>query len=211
MGRFHRLFATIQLDLTIHDRFGHPVRPREWFLVPLHVIYEAVQRIRDQFEREANNFARFVLFQGNAFARMASDCTFGIRAPIDLSKKFGASIYASAREYARTNTRPCLVYVLEPIQFVVDGGARAAVRRIEASPLFKETFGLPQEIEITRDHLLWPVLPIGRKMSRPQPIRIRDRNGIQHECMAEAFDTTYNILILLYPVKALTSKSVVMP
>lgn len=167
--------------------------------------------IADQFEREANNFARFVLFQGNAFARMAADCTFGIRAPIDLSKKFGASIYASAREYARTNTRPCLIYVLEPIQFVVDGGARAAVRRIEASPLFKETFGLPQESEITRDHLLWPVLPIGRKMSRPQPIRIRDRNGIQHECLAEAFDTTYNVLILLYPVKALTSKSVIMP
>lgn len=46
-GLFHRIFAQAQLDLTIHDRFGHPVRPREWFLVPLHVIDEAVQRIRD--------------------------------------------------------------------------------------------------------------------------------------------------------------------
>lgn len=44
---FHRIFAPAQLDLTILDRFGHPVRPREWFLVPLHVIDEAVQRIRD--------------------------------------------------------------------------------------------------------------------------------------------------------------------
>ena len=44
---FHRIFAAAQLDLTIPDRFGHPVRPREWFLVPLHVIDEAVQRIRD--------------------------------------------------------------------------------------------------------------------------------------------------------------------
>ena len=44
---FHRVFAPAQLDLTINDRFGHPVRPREWFLVPLHVIDEAVQRIRD--------------------------------------------------------------------------------------------------------------------------------------------------------------------
>lgn len=44
---FHRLFATAQLDLTLTDRFGHPVKPREWFLVPLHVIDEAVQRIRD--------------------------------------------------------------------------------------------------------------------------------------------------------------------
>ncbi len=44
---FHRLFGAAQLDLTIEDRFGHPVKPREWFLVPLHVIDEAVQRIRD--------------------------------------------------------------------------------------------------------------------------------------------------------------------
>jgi hypothetical protein len=44
---FHRLFGAAQLDLTIDDRFGNPVKPREWFLVPLHVIDEAVQRIRD--------------------------------------------------------------------------------------------------------------------------------------------------------------------
>ncbi len=44
---FHRLFGAVQLDLTIEDRFGYPVQPREWFLVPLHVIDEAVARIRD--------------------------------------------------------------------------------------------------------------------------------------------------------------------
>lgn len=46
-GLFHRIFADAQLDLTINDRFGNPVRPREWFLVPIHIIDEAVQRIRD--------------------------------------------------------------------------------------------------------------------------------------------------------------------
>ena len=44
---FHRVFGAAQIDLTIEDRFGQPVKPREWFLVPLHVIDEAVQRIRD--------------------------------------------------------------------------------------------------------------------------------------------------------------------
>lgn len=43
----HKVFASAQLDLTIHDRFGHPVKPREWFLVPLNVIDEVVNRIRD--------------------------------------------------------------------------------------------------------------------------------------------------------------------
>jgi hypothetical protein len=44
---FHRIFSAARLDLTIHDRFGNPVRPQEWFLLPLHVIDEAVQRVID--------------------------------------------------------------------------------------------------------------------------------------------------------------------
>jgi hypothetical protein len=44
----HRIFAPAQLDFTIPDRFGQPVKPREWFLVPLPVIDEAIQRIRDR-------------------------------------------------------------------------------------------------------------------------------------------------------------------
>ncbi|KEZ98424.1 hypothetical protein A11M_0106020 [Xanthomonas vasicola pv. vasculorum NCPPB 895] len=44
---FHRIFQSARLDLKLEDRFGSPVRPREWFLVPLHVIDEAVRRIQD--------------------------------------------------------------------------------------------------------------------------------------------------------------------
>jgi hypothetical protein len=44
---FHRLFSPAQIELTIPDRFGSPVKPKEWFLVPLYVIDEAVERIRD--------------------------------------------------------------------------------------------------------------------------------------------------------------------
>ena len=44
---FHRIFSSAQIDISIDDRFGNPVKPREWFLVPLQVIDEAVQRIKD--------------------------------------------------------------------------------------------------------------------------------------------------------------------
>ena len=44
---FHKIFASAQLDLTIEDRFGKPVKPREWFFVPLEAIDDAVNRIRD--------------------------------------------------------------------------------------------------------------------------------------------------------------------
>jgi hypothetical protein len=43
----HRIFEPARLDIEIKDRFGNPVVPREWFLVPLFVIDEAVERIRD--------------------------------------------------------------------------------------------------------------------------------------------------------------------
>lgn len=44
---FHRLFAAARLNITVNDRFGNPVQPQEWFLVPAFVVDEAVDRIKD--------------------------------------------------------------------------------------------------------------------------------------------------------------------
>lgn len=44
----HRIFDPARFDVEILDRFGRPVVPREWFMVPLFVIDEAVERIRDR-------------------------------------------------------------------------------------------------------------------------------------------------------------------
>jgi len=43
----HRVFDPAQIDIEIRDRFGFPVKPREWFLVPLFVVNEVVERIKD--------------------------------------------------------------------------------------------------------------------------------------------------------------------
>lgn len=43
----HRIFSPAKLDIEIKDRFGNPVVPREWFLVPLYAIDQAVERIKD--------------------------------------------------------------------------------------------------------------------------------------------------------------------
>lgn len=43
----HRVFGAARLDIEIKDRFGQPVVPREWFLVPLFVVDEAIEKIRD--------------------------------------------------------------------------------------------------------------------------------------------------------------------
>ena len=43
----HRFFEPAKLDMELKDRFGNPVVPREWFLVPLFIIDEVVEKIRD--------------------------------------------------------------------------------------------------------------------------------------------------------------------
>ena len=43
----HKFFGSARLDLQLKDRFGSQVEPREWFLVPLPVIDEAIQKIKE--------------------------------------------------------------------------------------------------------------------------------------------------------------------
>jgi T5orf172 domain len=42
----HRIFGPARLDIEIKDRFGQPIVPREWFLVPLFAVDEAMERIK---------------------------------------------------------------------------------------------------------------------------------------------------------------------
>ena len=43
----HRFFSAAKLDIEIMDRFGKPVKAREWFLVPIFIINEMVEKIKD--------------------------------------------------------------------------------------------------------------------------------------------------------------------
>lgn len=43
----HRIFEPARLDVEIKDRFGKPIVPREWFLVPRFVVDDAVEKIKD--------------------------------------------------------------------------------------------------------------------------------------------------------------------
>lgn len=41
----HHFFAEARLDIELPDRFGRPIKPREWFLLPLPIIEQAVPLI----------------------------------------------------------------------------------------------------------------------------------------------------------------------
>ncbi len=44
----HLFFSPARLEIELKDRFGKSVKPREWFLVPLPVIKEAIERVVDK-------------------------------------------------------------------------------------------------------------------------------------------------------------------
>jgi hypothetical protein len=199
---FLTLHETAHHDLPVHRRMFRFFQDCNENLDP---------EIADQFEREANNFARYVLFKGDAYGQRTADCKLDIKEIIALAKHFGASNYAGAREFARTNHRSCVVYILEPMVFVQGHGMQAAVRRIEPSPSFTAQFGRCTDTVITPDHFLGRILPIGKKMTRPTSLSISDLNGVPHECVAEAFNTTHNIIILLYLTKALGKPTIILP
>jgi hypothetical protein len=43
----HKFFNNSKLEVEINDRFGKPVRAHEWFLMPLFIIDEMVEKIKD--------------------------------------------------------------------------------------------------------------------------------------------------------------------
>lgn len=43
----HRIFDPVRVNIEVKDRFGRTIVPREWFIVPLHVVDQAVERIKD--------------------------------------------------------------------------------------------------------------------------------------------------------------------
>lgn len=43
----HKFFASARLDMELKDRFGFQVEPKEWFLLPLPVIEEAIRKLMD--------------------------------------------------------------------------------------------------------------------------------------------------------------------
>jgi hypothetical protein len=43
----HKFFSSARLDLELKDRFDMPVKPQEWFFVPLNVIEEVIEKIKE--------------------------------------------------------------------------------------------------------------------------------------------------------------------
>ena len=189
-----------KIFVTVHE-IGHEILPhqRKLFLILEESEAEIDPDTKELFEQEASFFASDVLFQREGFTKEAADHQLGINVPVSLSKKYGASVYAAARRYVNGHHLPCALVVFE-LPVSVDGGQRLMeLRRSVPSPLFEKQFGTvawPHRCDET--HFFLQHCP-AKGFSRPRPVRIRDRNGDVQACFAEAFNSTHNVLYLIYP------------
>lgn len=154
--------------------------------------------IADKFEREANNFARYAIFNGDAYAERAADLPLAFSSVKKMQRGFKVSLYAGLRQYARTHRHICIAMAIEKPLLCPQKGWSADIRRAETSLAFEQQFGRPQIPAITKTHPLWPLVPFG-KVTKPTTVWLTDLNGEQHEFVGEALNTTYNILIFACP------------
>ncbi len=167
--------------------------------------------ITDLFEREANVFASEALFQGEVFTKEAEQLDFGVKAPVALARKFGSSNYAAFRRYVITSSNACCVVVLEPAAHHVDGSFSAEVRRVVMNKSFEKIYdGKGLTTTVTGSHVLGPVIP-RRRMTFDHEIVLTDRNSDERTCIAEAFDTGHNTLILIKDVGIRRRSGVIVP
>lgn len=151
--------------------------------------------IADLFEREANNFASFVMFNGNTFQGRAADHDVSFKSVKKLQREFKVSLYAALRQYTRTHQATCVALCCELPVFCFERGFTCEVRRVEISPSYELQFGSPRISEISGVHPLAGLVPFGRKATKPTGFTLIDKNGEGHEFIGEALDTTFNVLI----------------
>lgn len=223
IGLFHASEGLVFLDHTLKEvkkRFVRLHESAHGFLPwqrPMYAIVEDCENAlhpdtADLFDREANTFASEVLFQLDTFRDMAESKEFSIFTPVRIAKDFGASIYASIRQYVSKNDRICAVVVLNMPEIVEGDGFRASLRRSIQSERFTATFGRhPWKQCYTPDDDLGALVPLGnRRSSGKQALMLVDSNGNRHECIAESFTQTYQVFILIHAVKTLTTTRILL-
>jgi hypothetical protein len=211
LGLLDRTDRTIHLDpethpkrrlyLTVHE-IGHDFLPhqRKTYQILEDSDTELDPDTSDLYEREANCFSSEALFQIDGFTREAADFHLGINVPIDLSKKYGPSIYASTRRYVSTHHKACLLLVFNQPYYKVGVGDVMELRRAIPSPSFKRLFGDLQWPDEFESGTFFMRHRPSKRFTAPTPLRLKDANGASHICFAEAFDSTHHILFLLHPL-----------
>jgi Zn-dependent peptidase ImmA (M78 family) len=153
---------------------------------------------QEEFEAEANYFASITLFQQDRFENEIKYLELGIKTPMHLADKFGASIHATLRRYVECSMKRCALLVLEKIS--QKGEVPQCLKRdYFQSKKFTKSFGeidLPDKFgytwAFTQDYY-------NRKRFHENGlITLMTKNG-NVLFKYHFFDSTYNAFVFLFP------------
>lgn len=213
LGLLHRQDRSIHLDpgthpkkqiyISVHE-VGHDFLPhqRRTFAILEDSETELDPDTKDLYEREANVFASEVLFQRDRFTIEAADFDLAIRVPVDLAKRFGPSVYSAARRYVATNNKPCALLVFNQPVYIATVGEVIELRRAISSPSFRKEFGRLHWPEQCGPGDFFMQNRPKHRFTSARPAQLTDRNGQARDCFVEAFDSSHQILFLIYLANA---------
>lgn len=151
--------------------------------------------VQEEFEKGAFFFASATLFQQDRFVSEMDKYGLEIETAIQLSKHFGASIYATLRRYVEYSKKRCALIVLKDR---TSSGAK--LRDRFQSQNFTKTFGelsIPTEIE-----RVYPFIQdycSNLKLKKDGLVSLPTKNG-SVDFTYHFFDNTYNAFVFLFPV-----------
>lgn len=99
----------------IYHEAGHATIEWHHDLLYLDNEYSLSAHVRDQMEREANEFAGHLLFLGSRFEAEAHDLPFGLETAVHLSHRYNASFESTFRRYVATCATPCICNVFQVV------------------------------------------------------------------------------------------------
>ena len=156
--------------------------------------------IEEQFEQEANYFASITLFQHDRFIQEAEKLNLGLSSVMALSKKFGASVHATLRNYVLNSKNRCALLVLNhPVN--ENGYINILTKRdLFYSSLFLKEFGelnLPEEFGFKWNFV--KDFKFNKKFNDKGTINLVTLNGEELNSNYHFFNSTYNSFVFIFP------------
>ncbi|WDF65528.1 ImmA/IrrE family metallo-endopeptidase [Flavobacterium sp. KACC 22763] len=154
----------------------------------------------EQFEAEANYFASLTLFQHDRFLEECEKLSLGLGAVMAISKKFGASVHSSFRNYVLQSKNRCALLVLNhPVN--KNGFVNTLTTRdLFYSKKFLEEFGelqLPDEFGFK-----WSFVQdfkFKKKFHENGVISLNTKEGEDLKASYHFFNNTYNSFVFFFP------------
>lgn len=147
----HKDLPESMVTFTIEHEIGHFWLPdhRKTALYQCNY-FDLSRSTTKQIEREANEFAAHLRFQGDLFGQMAADYPLSLNSAIELSDKFKSSLESTFIRYVESNHKPCSLIALVRKDTPSSDGQDAPLLKTSYGAV-SPTFDLPIRIHANVD------------------------------------------------------------